>query len=88
MGGVKLEPDCVKVNAIPAMVNVPLRALLPVLAATEYATVPLLLPAAPEVTVIQLALLTAVQAQPAVDETVIVPLNPVAATDWLVDERE
>ena len=65
------------------MVSVPLRALLLVLAATEYATVPLLLPDAPEVTVIQLALLMAVQAQPEVEETVIVPLWPVAAADWL-----
>ena len=43
-----------------------------------YATVPLLVPAAPEVIVIQAALLVAVHAQPAVALTGIEPLPPAA----------
>jgi hypothetical protein len=43
-------------------------------------------PLAPEVTVIQVALLTAVQAHPAAAVTATVPLVPAATTDWLTGE--
>src|SRR5690242_19720918 len=45
------------VNVWPATLSVPLRAAVVVFAPTEYASVPLPVPDAPEVTVIQLALL-------------------------------
>jgi hypothetical protein len=54
------------------MVNVPVRPK-PVLAATEYPTVPLPLPGVPDVTARKPELLTAVQGQPAGPVTVIVP---------------
>jgi hypothetical protein len=57
-------PACVSVNVWPAMVRVPVRDVVLVLAATLYPTVPLALPLAPEVIVIQLALLTAVHVHP------------------------
>ena len=47
---------------------------------------PVPLPLAPDVTVSQLALLDAVQAQPAGAVTVTVPVPPAAANDWLVAE--
>jgi hypothetical protein len=60
-------------------VRVPVRAELPVLAATEYPTVPLPLPLDPLVIVSQdVLLLTAVQAQPVPAVTATVP---VAADD-------
>jgi hypothetical protein len=60
------------------MVNVATRGLAPVLASTEYSTVPVPVPDAPEVTVTHVALLTTVQAQ--VDAVVIVrvPETPAA----------
>ena len=48
----------------PAMVAVPVRGVVTVLAATDRATVPLPLPLAPLVTVSHDAVLAAVQAQP------------------------
>ena len=57
------------------------------LAATLNATVPLPLPLAPLVTVIQLVLLlTAVHAHPAGAVTAVDPVPPPAATDWLVGD--
>ena len=61
-GGV--APSCVTVNVCVAIVIVPLRSA-PVLRATVKVTVPLLVPVAPPVTVIHVALLIAVQPQPA-----------------------
>ena len=55
---------CVTVNVCPAIVIVPLRSA-PVLRATVKVTVPLLVPLAPPVTLIHVALLIAVQPQPA-----------------------
>jgi hypothetical protein len=63
-------PACVTVNSRPAIVMVPERPP-PLFPATLNATAPLPLPALPDVTVIQDALLTAVQLQPAALDTVI-----------------
>jgi hypothetical protein len=57
------------VNVWPAMVTVPVRSFLPGGAAALYPTVPLPVPLAPDVTVIQFSLLLAVQAQPLAVET-------------------
>ena len=73
---------CVTVNVLPAMVNVPVRADVPVLAATVYVTLPLPLPEAPEVMVSQLASLVAVQAH--VDVTLTLPELAIAATEALL----
>src|SRR5436190_768054 len=59
------------------MVSVPVRALVPVFAATEILTVPFPLPLAPAVIVIHAALLVAVQVQ-LLDEGVTVTLAPAA----------
>src|SRR4051812_5752488 len=66
--------DCVTVKVFPAIVSDPIRAVVSVLAATEYATVPLPVPDAPLVSVSHASLLKAVQAHVAVTGTV-----PVAA---------
>jgi hypothetical protein len=81
-------PGCDTVNVCPAMVTVPVRKAVVGLAATVYPTDPLPLPLAPEVTVIQLALLTPVHAQPADVVTVTVPVPPPATTDCVVGEIE
>jgi hypothetical protein len=60
------------VNVWPATVNVPVRGDVTVLAATSYVTVPFPMPLLPPVTVIQLALLEAVQEQPVVAVTAVV----------------
>ena len=60
----------------------------PVLAETLYATVPLLVPLAPEVTVIQALLLTAVHGQPVSAVTVTLPLPPLAEGEALVGAIE
>ncbi len=72
----------------PATVKVPVRAAVPGLAATEYPTDPLPLPAPPEVIEIQASLLEAVHEQPAVAVTETVPVPDDAKKDWLADERE
>jgi hypothetical protein len=59
------------------MVNVPTRLAPAVFAATEYVTVPLPEPLAPDTTLIQLAVLTAVQAHPVSEVTFTVALPPV-----------
>src|SRR5262245_24340617 len=66
---------CVIVKLEPAMVNVPLRSAVAVLAATVNCAVPLPLPLAPWLIVMKVALLAAVQLQPvpAVTATVAVP---------------
>ena len=88
---VKVQPaaGCVTVNVCPPIVSVPLRELALVFAAALNATVPLPLPLAPLVTVSQdVLLLTPVQAQPAGAVTVVDPVPPAAATDWLVGDNE
>lgn len=72
------------VKDFPAIVKVPVRALVLVLAATENLTVPLPEPLLPEVMVIQLAWLTAVQLQELVVATFTVPVPPLAMNDWEV----
>jgi len=58
------------------MVNVPTRCVVVVFAATEYVTVPLPEPEPPDVTIIQLTLLPAVQGHPAGEVTLAVPFAP------------
>ena len=71
-------PAWVTEKVWPAIVTVPVRALVEVLAATLTCTVPLPLPDVPEVTVIHEALLVAVHAQAVVPVTVI-ELPPMSA---------
>src|SRR5207244_7607218 len=79
-------PACVTVNVLPAIVSVPVREVPAVFAATLNVTLPLPEPDAPVVTVIHVALLTAVHAQPVGAVTVVLPVPPPATTDWLVGE--
>ena len=67
------------------MVMVPVRWLVSVLADTEYFTVPFPLPLLPEVIVIQLTLLVAVQLHPLDVITLTLPLPPLEAKDLLVE---
>ena len=62
------------VKVLPAIVTVPVLSFLPEGAVTLYATLPLPLPLAPEVTVIQSALLLAVQGQPLAVDTATLPV--------------
>ncbi len=74
--------DCVTVTVCPATVSVPLRRFgFPVYCATAYVTVPLALPGVPPVTVIQDALLVAVQLQPAPAVTETFPVVAAAPKD-------
>ena len=77
---------CVTVNVVPAIVSVPVRFVVAVCAATLKPTPPLPLPVAPLVTVIQLALLAADQAQPDPAVTALLPVPPLAGNDPLVGE--
>lgn len=70
----------------PAIVSVPTRLVVPVRAATLNATVPDPVPAAPAVTVIQAALLTAAHIHPAPALTVVLPEPPAAGIDRLAGE--
>lgn len=77
-------PAWTTVNALPAIVSVPLRELPLVVLATEYATVPLPVPELPEVIVIHESLLVAVQEpEQALGEavTVTLPVPPLAPND-------
>ena len=73
-------PACDTVKVCPAMVSVPVRELVPVLAATVKATLPLPVRLLPPVKVIQLALLATVHAHALVVVTVVLPVPPAAAT--------
>ena len=77
---------CVTVKVLPAIVRVPVRLVVPVFAAAAMVTVPFPVPAAPAVTVIHAALLTAVHTQPAAALTVVPAVPPAAGSDWLVGE--
>jgi hypothetical protein len=80
---------CVTESVRPPTAIVPVRWLVFGLDEALKDTVPLPLPLAPLVTVSQLALLlTPVQAQPAPAVTVVEPVPPAAATDWVVGEME
>src|SRR5438067_1472508 len=70
---VEAAPAWVTVNACPAMLSVPVRELVLVLAATDHVTVPLPVPLA-GVQLSQAALLDGVQAQPVPPATLSVPL--------------
>ena len=77
------------VNVFPAAEMVAVRTLVPVLAATENATVPLPVPDAPAVMAIHATLVVAVQAQLAADAvTAIEPVAPASATSCDVGEIE
>ena len=70
-------PGCVTLKLCPAIVSVPVRELVLLLAAALNATVPLPLPLAPPVTVSQdVLLLTPVHAHPAGDVTPVEPVPP------------
>jgi hypothetical protein len=72
----------VTVNVVPAIVIVPVWAVVVALAAALNATVPLPVPLAPEVTVSHdVLLLTAVQAHVAPAVTVTEPVPPAAPSD-------
>jgi hypothetical protein len=58
------------------MVNVPMRLVVAVFSETEYMTVPLPVPEAPDRTAIQLTLLAAVQEHPDGEVTVTVVFPP------------
>jgi len=74
----------VTVNVCPPIVRVPLRCVVVALAAALNPTVPPPLPFAPLVTVSHdVLLLTPVHAQPAGAVTVVEPVPPAAASDWL-----
>ena len=60
----QVAPACVTVKVCPAMVNVPMRWVVVLFAETEYVTVPLPVPFAPDTILIQLTLLTAGQEHP------------------------
>jgi hypothetical protein len=79
---------CDTVNVRPAIVSVPVRASVLVLGATVKLAESLPEPVAPAVTVIHVALLTAVQVQPVVVVTVVDPSPLAAGTDWLEGEME
>ena len=86
--GVHVEPDAswLMVNVVPAIVSDPVRLLAEVFAVTLKDTEPAPVPVAPLVTVIQLLLLTAVQAHQSAAVTVAVPAPPAEANDWFVGE--
>jgi hypothetical protein len=73
-----VAPLWVTVTVCPATVNVPVRPVVEALDATEYVTVPLPVPLAPAVTVIQAMLLVAVQLQPLAAVTLAVAVPPAA----------
>ena len=79
-------PASVTVKVLVPIVTVPVREAVPAFAATLSVTVSLPTPAAPAVTVIHVALLTAVHAHAASPLTVTVTLPPALLNDWLVGE--
>ena len=79
-------PACVTVKVRPATVIVPVRSEVPELAETPNETVPDPLPEVPPVTLIQPALLVAIQPQPSPALTATVPPPAAADTDWAVGE--
>ena len=81
-------PDCETEKVWPAMLSVPLRGLVEVLAWAEKPTTPLPPPALPEVMVSQKSLAVAIQPHPLFAFTFTVPLPPEAAMEVLVGEIE
>jgi len=80
--------DWVTVNRRPAIITLPVRWVALVLGAIVKLTEPAPEPVAPLVTVIQAALLAAVQLQPVVVVTAAEPVPPAAVTVWVVGETE
>src|SRR5580698_10142706 len=77
--GLYVNPSCDTENALPPIAIVPVRAFAERFGATEYFTVPLPVPEAPELTVRKLALLTAVhEAVCNVESTFTLPVPPPA----------
>ncbi len=76
---VHVMPACVTVKLLPAIVSVPERVEIPAFAAAVNETEPFPDPDAPDVTVSQPSLLTAVHAHPAGAVTATLPLPPVEA---------
>jgi hypothetical protein len=72
------------VKVAPAIVNVPVREVVAVLAVALMPTVPLPLPLAPDVTLNHVSLLAAVHAHPVPAVTLTVPVPPAAVIAWLV----
>ena|SRR5205809_16919 len=72
---VQVEPSCVTVNVCPPIVRRPVRELVLVFVETEYVTVPLPFPLAPEVMVSHVTLLEVVQLQPELEVTCTVPVS-------------
>lgn len=68
------------------MFNDPVRTLVPLLGETENVTVPLPVPEPPETIEIYVALLVAVQEQPAAVATENVPVPPLDPTDRVCGE--
>ena len=81
------DPACVMVKACPPIVIVPVRPA-PVLASTEYCTLPLLVPDAPSVTEIHEAFDVAVHEHPDAIVTATVPLLPITGAFVLVGASE
>jgi hypothetical protein len=82
----QVAPACVTVKVLPAMVRVPGRDRLLLLAATEKVTEPLPLPADPEFNVMKPLLLVAFHAQPAGAVTLTVTLPPAAGDSFALCE--
>ena len=82
----QITPSCVTANVCPATVSEPDRGLVDGFAATVNPTVPLVVPLLPLVTVIQLALLVAVHAQPL--DVVTAVENDAPAATTLADAGE
>jgi hypothetical protein len=73
-------PACDTVKVWPAIVSVPVRAVVEVFAAMLKLTLPLPDPLVPDVKVIQLALLVALHPHPAPAVMFVLPVPPAAAT--------
>jgi hypothetical protein len=78
----------VTVNAVPAIVTVPVRVAVPVFAATVKVTLPVPFPEAPAMMAIHAALALAVHAQPEPAVTVLPPSPPSLAKVWAGDVAE
>jgi hypothetical protein len=74
------------VNVSPAIVRVPVRLLVVVLAATEYETVPFPVAVPPAVIAIHETLLDDVHAHPGIAVTATLPIDAVPPTETLVGE--
>jgi hypothetical protein len=86
IAGVHGVPAWLTVKLSPAIVRVPVRLVVAALAATVNVVLPGPVPAAPELTVIHAALLTADHTQPVPTLTVLLPVPPPATTDCEVGE--